>query len=232
MQSEEHYDTYMLLRQVYNKRMRERLGFRNKDTYHRLLADQHMIRELSGVEDQHPERLSPLTEIGREYAKGVDKLRMRDWVFRMNRYSILLLSIANLSMLVSLLVFLYGFITNYLPYLLIEKATAKMKDVQFHSSVKLVAGLLLFPIYYFILFIPVWILTDPGWIKWAFLASLPLTGLFAHAWYIWAKKLCSLWRYQIKTISRNKQLLKLKELRKQLLDITESLIPDPTRQDN
>ena len=232
IKSEEHYDTYMLLRQVYNNRMRERLGFRKKDMYHRLLADQHMIRELSGVEDQHPERLSPLTEIGREYARGVDKFRMRDWVFRKNRYSTLLLIFADLGMLVSLPLFLYGFITNYLPYLLIERVTGKMKDVQFHSSVKLIAGLLLFPVYYLILFIAVWILTDPGWIKWAFLASLPLTGLFAHIWYIWVKKLCSLWRYQIKTIFQDKQLLKLKELRIQLLDMTESLIPDPTRQDN
>jgi len=229
IKSEEHYDTYMLLRQVYNKRMRKRLGFRKENLYHRLLADQHMIRELSGVEDQHPERLSALTEIGKKYARGVDKFRMRDWVFRKKRYSILLLSIADLGILISLPVFLYGFITNYLPYLLIEKNTGKIKDVQFHSSVKLVAGLLLYPVYYLILFIPVWILTDPGWIKWAFLASLPLTGLFAHTWFIWAKKLCSLWRYQIKTIFQDKQLLKLKELRKQLLDMTESLIPDPTR---
>ena len=81
-----------------------------------------------------------------------------------------------------------------------------------------------------ILFIPVWILTDPGWVKWAFLGSLPVTGLFAHTWYIWFKKLRSLWRYQIKTLVQNKDLEKLKELRKQIVDMAESLIPEPSGQ--
>ena len=224
--SEEHYDTYMLLRQTYNQRMRERLGFSKKDLHHRLLADQHMIRELSKVEEAHPEKMPPLTELAKEYQTGVKKLGLRDWIFRKNRHSLLALILADLGLLIMLPVYLYGVITHILIYMTCQKVGSNIKDSQFQSTVKFLLGLILFTIWYPILFVLAWVFTDPGWIKWAFLASLPLSGLLAHTWFIWFKKMRSLWRYQFMTLAKNKRLARLKELRKQIIEITESLISD------
>jgi 1-acyl-sn-glycerol-3-phosphate acyltransferase len=229
IESEDHYDTYMLMRQVYNMRMRERLSLRKNDMYHRLLADQAMIRELAGVEKAEPEKMSELSEISKEYADGVKRFGMRDWVFRRDRHSLLLLILADLGMLLTLPLFVYGFVTNYLAYWVVSRITEKwIKDISFKSSIKFVAGSLLFPLYYLILFIAAWIFVDPGWVKWAFLGSLPLTGLFAHTWYIWFKKLKSLWRYQFKSLAGNKDLRKLKNLRKQIIDMAETFIKEPS----
>ncbi len=226
IRSEEYYDIYMLMRNCYNKRMRERMGMQKKDLYHRLLADQHMIRELSCVEKEHPEDIESLAEMGREYAEGVQELRMRDWVFSRKRYPIPLLMLAGVGMILLLPVFLYGALTNYILYRLIEKFTAsRIKDPQFHSSIKFVMGTFLFPVYYLILFIPVWIFTDPGWIKWAFLGSLPVCGLIAHTWLIWFKKLGSLWRYQFMTLGGNEKLEKLKTLRVRIIERMDSMVP-------
>ncbi|MCK4749999.1 MAG: hypothetical protein KAT15_23250, partial [Bacteroidales bacterium] len=208
-----------------------RMGFRKKDLYHRLLADQYMIRELAKVEEDQPEKMSILTELGNEFREGVDKFRMRAWVFSRPGYSLPVLILAGLCMLLLLPVFLYGAVTNYFPYWLPVRAVRKIKDIQFHSTVKFVLGTILFPIYYFILFIPVWVLTEPSWIKWAFLGSLPLSGLFAYTWMIWFKKLRSLSKYQFLTLTRKKKLARLKELRKQIVDLTESLIPDPVSEE-
>jgi 1-acyl-sn-glycerol-3-phosphate acyltransferase len=226
IQSEEHYDTYMLLRKIYNRRMRERLGIRKSDLYHRLVADQQMIDRLATAEQENPDAFVKITRLGREYSEGVEGFRMRDWVFSRSRYSVILLAPAGLALVLMLPAFAYGFAVNYLIYRLIECIGEKPKDLQFHSSVKFVLGTFLFPLYYLILFIPVWIFTGPGWIKWAFLASLPLTGLFAHTWFIWFKKFRSLWKYQILTIRGDNKLLRLKELRNQIKDLAESLIPD------
>jgi hypothetical protein len=87
-----------------------------------------------------------------------------------------------------------------------------------------VLGSFLYPVYYFILFIPVWILSDPGWIKWAFLASLPITGFLAHSWYIWARKLWSMWKYQFMNLGRNKKLARLKAVREELVTLAGSLV--------
>lgn len=224
--SEEHYDTYMLLRQVYNPRMRERLGFRKRDLYHRLLADQHMIRALTQVEEKQPEKISTLSEHAKEYLGGVKKFGLRDWVFRRNSHSLLGLIIADLGMLIMLPVFLYGVITHFLIYMICQKVGSKIKDSQFQSTVKFLLGLILFTVWYPLLFILVMIFTDPAWIKWAFLTSLPVSGLLAHTWFIWFKKMRSLWKYQFMTLAKNKQLERLKDLRKQIVEMTESLISE------
>ena len=225
--SENYYDTYMLLRQVYNRRMRERMGMRKRDLYHRLLADQYMIRELSRSEEERPEEMADLHSACSEYEAGVLGSGMRDWVFSRAVYPVLLLFPATLGMLVLFPVFLYGFITGYPLYCLIAKLAGKLKDPQFHSSIKFVLGTFLYPIYYLILFIPVWIFTEPGWIKWAFLASLPVTGLIAHSWYVWFKKLRALWKYDLLTFSRNKKLAGLKAMRSRIILLAEQLIRDP-----
>lgn len=228
IESEENYDVYLILRRVYNKRMRERLVFRKKDLYHRFLADQEMISALSIREEADPEKMSQLSELCKKYDEGVERIGMRDWLFMRDRYSLLLLMLALIGMLASLPVFLYGFITNYFMYWFINRITDKMiKDNQFKSSVKFVAGTFLLPVYYLILFGIFWIFAGAGWLKLAFLASMPIAGILAHTWFIWSKKLRSLWRYQGRTMAGNPELMDLKVLRKQIIELTDSMIPDP-----
>ena len=224
IQSEEHYEMYMLLRSVYNDDMRKRTGHEKNTLYNRLVADQQMIRKLFEVEQQENEKIEALDKLCTTYREGVEDLGMRDWLFKHSRYSWIALILADLGMLAFLPVFMYGAITNYLPYWLTAKISKKLKDPQFHSTFKFVIGLILFPLYYLILFIPVWIFTDPWWIKWAFLASLPLIGLFAHTYFIWFKKLRSLWKYQLRTSRKDEQLESLKNLRKNIITSVDELI--------
>ena len=224
IRSEDHYDMYMLLRDTYNRRMRKRLGFRKKDLHHRFLADKHMIQELETAENEQPEKIMELSEMCREYKQGYSSIGLRDWLFNKSRYSTPVLFLACLGMLALLPVFLYGAILNIFMYWLSAKLSKIAKDPQFRTTFKFVAGGFLFPIYYFILFIPVWIFTDPGWIKWVFLLSLPLTGSIAHTCLIWYKKLKSLLKYQILTMGKNKQLEHLKNMRASILDFADGLI--------
>ncbi len=188
IQSDDHYEMYMLLRNVYNDDMRKQTGHRKNTLYNRLLADQQMIRKLFEVEQQEGGKIQEIDKLCATYKEGVEDLGMRDWLFRHSRYSWMGLIMADIGMLAFLPVFLYGTITNYFPYWFTAKISKKLKDPQFHSTFKFVIGMILFPLNYMILLIPVWILTEPWWVKWAFLASLPLTGLFAHIYFIWFNK--------------------------------------------
>ena len=229
IKSEEYYETYMLLRQVCNKRMRERMGFRKRDLYHRLLADQYMIRELTRSEEDKPEEIAALHSACTEYAAGVEGLGMRDWVLGRPFYPVPFLLAATTGLLILSPVFLYGFVTSFPLYYPIGKFSGRFKDKQFHSSVKFVLGTFLFPVYYLLLFIAVWIFTEPGWIKWAFLGSLPVTGITAHTWFIWFRKIRSLWKYELLTLFRNKKLAGLKALRNRIISEAEQLIRDPEK---
>ncbi|MEE9461586.1 MAG: hypothetical protein V3V53_07130, partial [Bacteroidales bacterium] len=224
IQSEDHYEMYMLLRSVYNDDMRKQTGHEKNTLYNRLVADHQMIRKLFKVEQQEGEKIEALDKLCTTYIEGVKDLGMRDWLFKHSRYSWIALILADLGILALLPVFMYGAITNYFPYWLTAKLSKKLKDPQFHSTFKFVIGMILFPLYYLILLIPVWILTDPGWIKWAFLAGLPVTGLFAHTYFIWFKKLRSLWKYQLLTSRKNEQLESLKNLRKNIIITVDELI--------
>ena len=224
IQSEDHYEMYMLLRNVYNDEMRKQTGHEKKTLYNRLVADQQMILKLHEIEHSEGEKIKALDKLCTTYREGVEDLGMRDWLFKHSRYSWMGLTMADLGMLALLPVFMYGLIANYFPYWFTAKISKKLKDPQFHSTFKYVIGLVLFPIYYLILFIPVWIFIDPWWIKWAFLASLPLTGFFAHTYFIWFKKLRSLWKFQLLTSRKDEQLESLKNLRKEIIRMVDNLI--------
>lgn len=227
IRSEDHYEMYMLLRSVYNDDMRKQTGHVKNTLYHRLLADQQMIEKLYEIEQKESEKIEALDELCTSYREGVELLGMRDWLFKHPRYSWISLILAGFGMIACLPLFLYGTITNYFPYWFTGSVTKKIRDPQFQSTFKFVVGLILFPVYYLVLFILVWIiLAKPGWIKWAFIMSMPVTGFFAHAYFIWFKKLRSLWRYQILTVRQDRQLGSLKKLRKEIITRVDELIRD------
>jgi len=74
-------------------------------------------------------------------------------------------------------VILYGLLNNSVPWLLMKKIPAGIKELQFKSSARLLAGLLLFPFFY--LFQGYLFLFFTGSIGWSilYLLSIPLTGV-------------------------------------------------------
>ena len=189
IRSEEFYDMYMQLRETYNQRMRERLGFRKKDLHHRFLADKHMISEIEKAENDKDEKIPELSKMCAEYKDSVRELGLRDWVLRKQRYSLAALLLGSLGLIATLPAFLYGTLPNYFNYWAAMKLSGRIKDTQFKSTFKYVTLVGITPLYYLILFIAAWIFTDPGWIKWAFLGSLIPAGIFAINYVIWFKKL-------------------------------------------
>jgi 1-acyl-sn-glycerol-3-phosphate acyltransferase len=224
IQSEEYYDMYMQLRETCNQRMRERLGFRKKDLHHRFLADKHLIAEIENAENGGHEKIPELSRLCGDYKDGVKNMGLRDWVLRKPGYPLPGLLLATLGILSTLPVFLFGALTNVIVYWLAIKVSDKIKDTQFKSTFKYGTAVFFTPVYYLVLFIAAWILTDPGWIKWAFLGSLLPAGFFAINYVIWFKKLRSLWRYQFMKIGKNNRLEQLKNLRNNILDLTEELV--------
>jgi len=224
IRSDEYYDVIFSLRKIYDRSMRSHLNIKGNDLYSRFRADKEMIRILEETEQNDPERIKGLAEIVREYSEGVEKLGFRDWLFSRDRYSFLMLIPLLIGMLAILPLFLYGLLFNIIPYRLPLLVCRKFKDLQFHSTIKFVLGMALFPIYYLILFILAWIFTSPGWIKWIFIVSLPLMGIFAHTYFIWWKKLRSMWRYSLMTLGKNDLLQKLKGLRKDILRAVDEIL--------
>jgi 1-acyl-sn-glycerol-3-phosphate acyltransferase len=228
IRSTEFYDMYMDLRTIYNQSMRTRLNIPGRDLYSRFMADKEMISILEGIEKNDPARIKALAEKVKIYSEGTANLGFRDWIFTHNKYSFFLLLPMSIALILLFPLFLYGLINNIIPYQLPLLVTKKFKDPQFHSTVKFVAGLVIFPVWYLILFILAWILVEPGWIKWIYLASLLPAGLFAHEWFIWFKKLRSMWKYSLMKVMKNIRISGLKSLRDEIISVVDGLINHST----
>lgn len=209
IESEEYYDVYQSLRSFYNNRMRRKAGIVGRTHYDRFRADKLMIKILDEKLKSEPEKITDLAEIVRKYKKGLEELNLRNWIFERSGFTTRKLIYKRFGLLLSLPIFLYGYINNWLPFTIPVRKTKNIKDVQFHSSFKFVLAMIFFPVFYAIQTILVGILTGPAWIPWAYLLSLPATGYFALFWSIWYKRWKAGLKYRKMKKSRDNKILEL-----------------------
>jgi hypothetical protein len=195
IQTEDYYDLYMHLREIYNKEMRNLLDIQEKTLAGKFRADKIMIDCLNHALTADPELIKHLDEKVKQYDQGLKKARLRDWVIEHEKFSGPLLLLSSLVQVVLFPVFAFGFINNYLPYRFINGRTKNIKDPQFFSSFKFAIGMISFPVWYLavagiLVFSPL----SPGLIL-LYIALLPIAGLFAFHYFIRMKKLMAAWRF-------------------------------------
>lgn len=182
------------------------------DEQKRIIAKLEHMRQAS----QHT-----LSEIARhlhKYQKLLHHFRFRENTFDPGRQEVLVMVSMALYFLLMAPVFAFGLAVNYLPYKLIEKAVEKkVKRRIFYSSLKYVAGIILYPIWYFLLFILTWILTGSAISGLLFLMAFPVAGMIAFNYWKDMKK----WWSAIRFALWNKRG---DALFKQMLDLRASII--------
>lgn len=218
IRTELYYNTWLSLRTIFNREMRKLAGIGGRDLYSRFRADKQMIAMLDEALEKEPERIEKIHMLVSGYMKGIGKLKIRDWVVGRGGLRMPVLLLLSLGMIPGLPVFLTGLITNIIPYRLPLLFIKKIRDRQFHSSVKFVAGLVLFPVYYLLLFLAAVFLTrGVWWIEWVVLAGLPLSGLLAHRYFIGLKKMRALWKYALNRKNRRSELPGLIDKREEII---------------
>jgi hypothetical protein len=231
IQNEEHYEAIYLLKGIFNDTMREIMGIGGNKLSDRFKADKALIAFVENgleKEDGTSEKMGALMEKVLQYDRGVKRLNIRDWVVAQKGFSLGKSLLYNLLLLLTLPFFLYGLINNALPYFLPVRMVRKIKDRQFHASVKAGLGiLLLFPIIHGLQTLLVGLLTGPWWIWAAYMLSLFPMGKFALAWYGWWKKKSRGSWFRRQLLRSKPEALELLKLRKEIIEeCIELLIPD------
>jgi len=224
IRSEEYYETYMGLRIIYNAEMRKRMSISGNSPEARFRADKAMIGMLDRELESSPEFINRLDNLVSDYSHRVKKAHLRDWVLSRDRYSVPVLCMDTLIRIILLPVFILGYISNYVPYRFTETRTRNIKDPQFHSSIKYVTGMVVFPTWYLVMAIGICFIPAAAWIKWTFMLLMPLTGLPAFHYYIGAKKLLSRIRYTLGVIRKRPEIHRMKELRKDIVGMMRDLV--------
>lgn len=116
-----------------------------------------------------------------EFKQDVLNSNLRYWLFKKEKHPVL---VSIIGLILFFPVQIYGVINHYLPYkipaVFVEK---KVEDQQFHSSLKMALGVILFGVFWTIQIILVAFFTDHYiWLGYAF--SLPLSALISYQYWI------------------------------------------------
>jgi len=230
IQNLDYYEMYESIRITYNHNMVENLNLNRIKQHDRFLADQKIIEVLDKYAENHKREINELDNKVRKYSEALKKHKLRDWVLRKNKYSLFSFIIIYLEYLILLPLHIYGVIFNYLPYKIPQWIVeSKIKDRQFHSSLKYGMALLMFPIYHWIFFFVFYaIFPDPWWLKWIFLVSQTIMGLFSFTYMISQRKTNARLRYTQKVNAKNSEILEMQKLRKDIIDTMNHIVTETT----
>ncbi|WP_372932630.1 hypothetical protein, partial [Mariniphaga sediminis] len=176
-------------------------------------------------ETNFPDETEKLVTAANNMYEKTERLKLKSWLINRKQNHSVRVAANTLFLLISLPVFIYGFLFNAIPFFLIDRVIRKkVKDPSFWSTFFLVAGVILFPLFYLLELLAVSWLIPEFWLKIAFLISLPFAGKLAFNWYILLRKTkgrCRLLWLKWFNFTEYKQLLKEK---KQLFEKLDKLI--------
>jgi hypothetical protein len=188
IQNEKYYDSYMRLRTIYNFSMRRLMNIEGNSLLDRFRADKKMIEiiDLQLAEDET--RIASLDKLVKNYDHELRKINIRDWIVEKGRFSYPFECLKILLMIISFPAYLLGLINNYVPYTIPSWYVRKIKDKQFHSSMKYVMGIIVFPLYYALISVLAALIIPGAFFSWLYIIFIPISGIFAYHYYIWIKK--------------------------------------------
>jgi 1-acyl-sn-glycerol-3-phosphate acyltransferase len=222
IQTEEYYPLYMNLREIFNSDMRRILGIYEKSLYAKFRADKVMIDLLNMEHEKSSDTIEILNEIVPEYQKNLRKTRLRDWILKDQPFSVINLSLSIIAKIFMLPIFLIGFMNCIIPYWITASRVSNIRDQQFHSSIKYVTGMIIFPVWSLVVAGILAFLSFPLWMIILYILLLPLTGLAAFNYYIRFRKLLGKLRFTFRKDSDGMNLLL--EKRKQIISLMMDIV--------
>ncbi|MEM7658814.1 MAG: 1-acyl-sn-glycerol-3-phosphate acyltransferase [Bacteroidota bacterium] len=211
-----HYETINGLRLVFSKALAKANGDSPTDLRARFLIEKKVVAQLENEVKAGGEAMEQFHQDAAAYFAWLEEENLRDHVIASGKYPVGTLLLQGIGFLLGLPVYLFGLLNNYHAYRLADHlAVSNFKDLQFHSSIRMVTALLLFPIFYLLQTGLVWIFTN-WWIALAYLVALPITGNFAFWLAQKFKKWRARWRFRSMLNKQDAQALHMAESRKQI----------------
>ncbi len=215
----DHYEDCELVRYVGTHVLAKKKGVKVKNEKDRFVLGKEVVDKLRDeVKKNDPQTYEKIVEAAAEYRKLLEQYKLHDFTVRKDT-PLWKLALKTLWHIVTLPLFLYGFVFNVPVYYVPVWMTRKIKEPSFHTSVRFVHYMFLYPLWYILLFFLAknWI-PDP-WTRLAFVVSLPLAGIFALSWARAVKKLWEKIRFRF-----SKYRKQIKQKRQELEKLLEQVL--------
>jgi glycerol-3-phosphate O-acyltransferase / dihydroxyacetone phosphate acyltransferase len=172
--------TYFPLKRFIDS-LRGTSGFR-PDLVSHFQGEQDLADALKFHQESHPEFIARLRMDVRRYKDHLEQVRLRyDFdseplkSLPLHRESIK----ATLYSFVASPIAVWGFLHNFIPYVLMRAFTSRVKDEALRAITVFVAGGVAFPLFYFLYGWGLWVLTEKSLIgSILYVSTLPLSGIF------------------------------------------------------
>ena len=213
---DEHYDLINELRTLFLPEIAGVFRLDPARPADKIRAQQLFVARIEKHLQETPEDAQPLQKDKEAYSGLLDELDLRNWVLRKKPMTFFGMLWRALAFLVTLPVFLYGFLVNIIPDRLTVHLADKVEDKVFVSSFKLVLSMFIIPLFHLLLtIIAAFFLRDLLYTL-LFLASLPLSGAFAFRYFILFKKFRGRLKYSILLRRKDPRILRLRDLHEKL----------------
>lgn len=179
--SEIHYQAYEDIRQLVGKAYSGiKLLSKNKDLQ-LFLAEKELISKLEYLESNQPEQFEYLIKATADYLKAAAEAGQTDQQIEKAgeaQWNLLLIHLT--AVILSVPVFVFGFVLNALPFFIPRRLLRKkVKDITFLSTFNFVAGLVVFPVVYLIESVLLFAVTESVIISVVAFILMPFTGKMA-----------------------------------------------------
>ncbi|MDR3365626.1 MAG: 1-acyl-sn-glycerol-3-phosphate acyltransferase [Prevotellaceae bacterium] len=201
----EQYSIYNFIRAIYERRYVQRMGWKESYFPNMLRASKAIIARLEALHLSSLKQQLRLFEKAQELKAGLEKLRLRSWLFE-HQHNVQKLMLRTLSMICLLPLFLYGYMLNIIPFNLPRLITNKIKkDIMLRPTVAFgISVLITFPICYFLLTLACGLTSGSTLTTLLFFISLPLGLIFFDAYRKHYVKLRGRWRFFFLRRQKNK----------------------------
>jgi len=198
IQNSDYYEMYDGVRFIYNSKMRNQLTLTRNTQKNIMKAAQKIIAKLDTKFETSKEQFDVLQSQVASYNKLLSKLKLVDSIFEKENYSWLNIGFNYLLLVLFFPVFVYGYVNNFAVLRVPNIFNKKIKDRQFHSSVRFGLSLFCFPVFYFLQTIIVACCVNSWWIKYVYFVSLPISVIYYDVYKKWNKSVNQKRLYNLK----------------------------------
>jgi hypothetical protein len=217
IESEEDYEAIDELRNLINGR------FSDDITLPKLFRDRILINKLNRLKTSSEDIYRKICYLSLQIKNKAKELKTEYRLLEKKKFTLAGMSGGIFGLIIAFPLFLYGLAFNFIFYEIPNLTLKKVKDEQFHGSVKytisLFLALLFMPLYLILSFIVI----RPLWLAILIFLSIPLTGLFAWSYYILFRRISGGLRIRGYIRKMNEDYLSLKENYEELLILISKL---------
>ena len=217
IRSIELYDTYESIRSLYVKNLIRKFKLGKLTQINKFKADKITIKALETFEKDQPEKMLEIKQKTEEFENLKAKYNLTNQSVEKPFLSLFRLIVNSTIISLCIPPFIYGLVNNVFVYFLPKWLVGKIKDTQFHSSVKFGWGVFVIPIFYIIQITIVALIVPKLWMILAYAISLPVSGLLAKLISEWIQILIEDWRLLHIRNFYNADYKKLKQLHHDLI---------------